>query len=186
MVKSTRRIYTKTLMRQIQDIVKSKVWAELSIGSIHKLKPFYIENSTERERERKLSCIFCWNLRLRYNALQTHLKDKSKKSDTLSDYCLHGTTCEKEPNGFYQLKYVSAESEKCSMKDMFENDDFTIPASVKYEQFVRDDYIYMGKDGTEKTGNRTVRKQFEQSFDSNRVSYLIHRFECVLMASNIR
>ena len=78
MMQSTQCIYTKAV-RQIQDLVKSKVGADASTGSIIKLKPFYIDQPTDREKESCL-CIFCRNLQLKFNALQSHLKDRSKFS----------------------------------------------------------------------------------------------------------
>ena len=186
MFKCTRRIYTKT-MRQIHEIVKSKTGRDLSYGSVYNLTPFYTEKPREREKESCL-CIFCLNLCLRFNELIRHVKDKEKKITSISTYYAHGITCEKGTNCFYQLYCISSacENEDCSLTEMFSNNMFDIPNAVKFYQFVREKYTFKNKQEVEKTGQRTVRKefveefvQFKEGFDSNRDSYLLHRYECI-------
>lgn len=70
-VESTRYISTKNV-REIQHIVKTKHNIDIYIGSVHSLRPFYIQPPSEREKESCL-CKFCLNLRLKFNELQRHL-----------------------------------------------------------------------------------------------------------------
>ena len=49
----------------------------------------------------------------------------------------------KEDKFFFDLKCVSGECEKCSMKHLFDINDFMIPGNVKYDQFVRSEYTYL-------------------------------------------
>ena len=51
MVKSTRRIYTKSI-REILKIVRIKTGHNISLGSVHYLKPFYIGRPTEKEKRK--------------------------------------------------------------------------------------------------------------------------------------
>ena len=185
-VETTRRIYTKTI-RQIHQIVKNRSGVDILIGSVYNFKPFYIEKPTEREKESCL-CVFCLNIRLRFNELQKHLKNNEKKVNSMSEYFANGITCKRGANGFYCLACISTECEQdeCKITPMFIDNDFNIPKMVKFDQFVRDEYSYTSKHGVKKTGLRTIRKQFVDGFkefkdhlDCKGALYLLHMFECV-------
>ena len=71
------------------------------------------------------------------------------------------------------------------MADMFTDNDFNIPESMKYDQFLQEVYSYINKEGLENARKRTVRKQIIQDFYEfkdefkKREAYLVHRYECM-------
>ena len=128
--------------------------------------------------------VTCLNLRLRFDVLMKFLTDKSMEVDSMSEYYGHGITCEKNENGFFKLNCILSLCNNCEVKPMFTDSDFTIPDVVRFHQFVLDKYSYVNKKGETKEGKRTVRKEFEETFqdfksgfDSKRAMYLLHRYE---------
>ena len=106
------------------------------------------------------------------------------KVDSISEYYGHGITCEKNENGFFELNCISSLCNNCEVKPMFTDSDFTIPDLVRFHQFVLDKYSYVNKKGETKEGKRTVKKEFEETFqdfksgfDSKSAVYLLHRYE---------
>ena len=120
MVRSTRRIATKTVRE-----IKKKIEHNVSIGFIINLKPFYVQNPTEREKASCL-CKACLNLRIRFNELKKHMKDKTV--DSMTQYYSHSCTCAKSENGFLKLQCLTSTCDNCNIKQaMPTNDDFIIP-----------------------------------------------------------
>ena len=116
-VKSTRYIATKTV-REIQHTLETKHDLHFSLGIICSLKPFYIVPPSEREKESCL-CKFCLNLHLKFDALQKHLKDKTRRVSSMSSYFANGISCAQDQNGFYQLKCISSDCDKCKLVPVF-------------------------------------------------------------------
>ena len=79
------RAHGASTIREFHSIVKART-GDFSLGTMFNLKPFYIEKPTEREKESCL-CIFCLNLRLRFNTLQNQLKDNGKKLASVYVLC---------------------------------------------------------------------------------------------------
>ena len=187
MVKSTRRVFTKTV-RQLRTIVEAKIGNRISTGSVWKNKPFYVISPSEREKASCL-CKFCLNLRLKFDELQTHLKDEDKKMTSMSEYFAHGIECMKDENGYYQLKCISSEcdNDNCRLKPIFQSDDFEIPNPniVCYGQYVSVIEEYVNKDGEKKQCTRTIRQSFSEPLELFKANleakgslYLLHRLEC--------
>ena len=136
------------------------------MGSISKLKPFYVQTATEQEKESCL-CKFCLNCRLNFKALVKHLKDVVS-TDSQTEYFGHGIHCHKGPNGYFQDNCISAmcDNEVCSPNTMkYSLDDFHIPEHVEYYQYVKEVFHYTSKKTKEKKeGSRTVRKTFTDDF----------------------
>ena len=85
MVRITRHISTKTV-REMRELIFSKLGFYVSIGSFLASKPFYILNPTEREKQ-SCMCLLCLNLRLRFEELQKHLVEQIN-SDTEAAFSL--------------------------------------------------------------------------------------------------
>ena len=102
MAQSTRRIATKTY-REMKDILRNKHNINVSLGSITKFKPFYIQTATEREKECCL-CRFCLNIRLMFKAVLKHLNGVIEVTESLTEYFGHGIICPKGANRFFDDK----------------------------------------------------------------------------------
>ena len=131
MVKSRRRVFTKPVW-QLQAIVEKKIISSISTGFIWKNKPFYVVSPPEREKA-SILCKFSLKLRLKFDELQTHLKDKDKKTTNMSEYFTNVIECAKNEIGFYQLKCISSECDNCKLILDFKIPD---PNIVHYDQFV--------------------------------------------------
>ena len=99
MVKTTKRIWI-TPIRHLQEIANKKLRENISLGLIINLKPFYVQQPPDREKESCL-CRFCLNLQLRFNELLQHLGNKSKQVSSLSEYFSFGISCPYGDNGYY-------------------------------------------------------------------------------------
>ena len=186
-VRSTRCIATKTMRQMVADVTKD-IGFPVSYGMVLALKPFYIQNATERE---KISCLckFCLNIRLQFNELQKHFADKTKKTDSITQYYSSKIVCDHDANGFFSLQCISSTSgnKNCEIAPLFNENDFDKPVCVMYDQFVVETYAYVSKKKSAETeGKRTVRKQFNKDFDTFKSEfdsmaqlYLVHRYEIV-------
>ena len=67
-----------------------------SLGNITRLKPFFMQNPTEKEQEMCLHR-YCLNLRLEFNASMDHSKNNIYTS--ISDFYMSSCACEKSENG---------------------------------------------------------------------------------------
>lgn len=185
MIRATRRIATETVKR-MQHLVNQKLGATISTGSIFNLRPFYVQVPSEREKESCL-CKFCLNLRLKYNALNKHVKDKNTVTESLSEYFAEGILCPKGVNGFYELACIKSEcGGNCNTNTLYQLQDFNaVSHNIKYHQFESEEYPYFSKKTKEKKiGTRVVRKPHESSLqdlkkelDRYRELYLHHRWE---------
>ena len=118
-----RRCVTKTA-RQILSQVREDI--NVSIGSIMKYKPFYIQTATEREMQTCM-CKFCLNTRLMFDALRSGLVDEEEKSlSSLNDYFGYGFSCGKYINGAYKRDCIiaSCESDACFFKPRWDSTHF--------------------------------------------------------------
>ena len=109
-----KRTYISTKgVREVQQIIETKYGFYVSLGKIFSLQPFYILPQ-RKERSKVL------NLRFR-----KHLTDKTRR--TLRSHIRNHDT-----DGFYQLKCISGNCEKCHLSPKFTDNDFNIPDQVKY------------------------------------------------------
>ena len=182
MYRSTRYIATKTGHQIRNKLLQGGL--NVSYGTVLKYKPFYVQKGCEREKQSCL-CKFCLNLRLRYNELLKNLKYKEKREDSMTKYFSNGCKCQPSENGSLQLECINGNCSECKLSSLFAEDDFKdTQANVHFHQFVVQEYTYKSKSGEQKTGKRTVRKEFEEKFsefkeniDKKGPSYLVHRFE---------
>ena len=189
MVRVVRKVATKTV-RQMQALAKKKIGSSISLGMVYNCKPFYIVKPTEREKESCL-CKFCLNLRLAFQAYQALVRDKAAVTSSMSEFFANGIKCEADNElGFSKLECIDEQcaNEECYLSRKLSKEDLVIPEDqhIKYYQFIVIKYMYKSKkDGKEKEGSRTVRKEmvtsieeFEDDLYSLGRQYLLHRYEC--------
>ena len=176
MVKSTRRIATKTGHQ-------TKAKLEQSARTVLYYKPFYVQKSSEQEKESCL-CKFCLNMCLRFNELNNSLKDKDKKEDSMTKYFSNGCLCKLSEDGFLNLKCITGQCNVCIFSPLYDLSCFKDQGAVKFHQFVVEEYAYLSKKGEMKFGKQACRKlffepiqEFITKFDSKQSAYLLHRFE---------
>ena len=178
MVRSTRRISTKTGC-QIQ-VKLAEISFKVSYGTIIHLKPYYVQQSPEREKENCL-CKSCLNLHLRFNELNNLLIDKQKIEKSTTKYFSYGCECENSEISFTRLDCIFGKCDNGKLTPMFQLSDYNNKGKlVRFNQFVADQYEYTSKKAEKKFGTQTVKKEiFEPliDFDKKCSAYLLHRFE---------
>ena len=106
-----RKIVTTTIRTLLHKLSEKGI--SVSIGSLFKMKPFYITTSTEKEMALCL-CKLCLNARLCFRKLiQQAKKDDDFTTDSITEFFLHTAPCPKTENGYYSWKCVRGNCQEC-------------------------------------------------------------------------
>eukprot|EP00111_Clytia_hemisphaerica_P013434 TCONS_00039437-protein len=102
----------------MQTKVLSERGLHISIGLLSNLRPFFVTDPTDKEKVMCM-CKLCLNFRLKFNALMSHSKRHGGESfDSISRYYMGSCACSKGENGYWTLKCVTGNCNKCKNKKL--------------------------------------------------------------------
>ena len=144
-----RYIYTSPIRKLHKDFIAQ--YGEVSLGTFYKLKPFYLQTPTEREKESCL-CITCLKVDCIYEPLKQHLK----LSESLTLYLIQDFLCEYDTD--IQFPHIDCIKMSCENKCKIRNDTGTLIFDEKlynYYVFEKVPTVYYNKNAEVTLSNRT-------------------------------
>ena len=184
---SSKRLIATCTIRALVDKIKGE-GIDVSLGTVHSLKPFFVTYPTERELSLCL-CKLCLNVSLLHDTLKKRAKqDGDVPYTTATDFFMHDSTCAKTVNGYYSWSCVTGNCKKCkNVKPV----NFKCHASADettLSQFEITKEVFKKKDENgkieEKTASKTMRVTIKTLYADvysklvqNKLLYLKHYYQ---------
>ena len=124
---ATKRVVTCTV-KHMKTLVNVKCGYDISLGELNFLKLFFVTNATEKERVLCM-CKCCLNMRLKFDVIMSHIKaNEGETYSSISDFLIKNCTCDRNENGFYDLKCCTGNCDECVEHFPFPNyQNLTLP-----------------------------------------------------------
>ena len=169
--------------RKMIKILEDKYSMKVGLGTVHGLRPFFVDCPSDREKLECL-CTVCCNARNLFEAIQKRVKSNSMKEYTsITSYLTSGHECTKDRNGYISRPCITGTCKTCNgiIKPepyIFKEDDV-----VTYYQF---ELVPTGKvDKEGKPKKKTQRVDYNSVPTTSVVTklnamasrYLLHRYD---------
>ena len=177
---AVRRITVKTIRALQKDLVTDGI--NLSIGTLLKLKPYYLGPPSLREQILCM-CGFCLNTRQLFDAIRK--SGVNDIGDSISGYLTKNFTCEKSTSNYHKLSCILGSClNGCKvagvLSDLSEVNSCQV---VKYYQFERVDIPYINKKNEPAISKQIQRVDYAETLrviseklDILALKYLYHRY----------
>ena len=168
---------------EILKVLEDKHGSKFCRGSVHNLRPFFVENPTDREKLECL-CTVCCNIRLLFQAVQRRAKKNSlPEFQSITSYFTNNKNCGNDRNGFISHSCLTGSCENCSgiidpHPYSFKEDDV-----VTYYQFELVSTGKLNKKGKPKKKTQRVdynsvsTTSLVEKLNATASRYLLHRYD---------